>query len=83
MARVVIPLSTFGEFTIRISHLLGYSNKGQNLSAGIELKTCFLLYYKIKTYIEDYINGIEIVGVFSFGSIVSNLKIKKFSKSSI
>ena len=32
------------------SHLLGYSNKGQNTSAGISLKTCFLLYYKIETY---------------------------------
>ena len=31
-------------------HLLRCSNKGQNSSAGIELKTCFLLYYKIKSY---------------------------------
>ena len=32
------------------SYLLGYSNKDQNPSACIELKTWFLLYYKIKTY---------------------------------
>ena len=32
------------------SHLLGYSKNGQNRSAGIELKTCFLPYFKIKTY---------------------------------
>ena len=32
------------------SHLLVYSNKDQNPIAGIELKTCFLLHYKIKTY---------------------------------
>ena len=27
-----------------------FSNKGQNPTAGIKLKTCFLLYYKVKTY---------------------------------
>ena len=32
------------------SHLLGYSNKCENPKAGIGLKTCFSLYYKIKTY---------------------------------
>ena len=32
------------------SHLLRFSNKGRNRGAGIGLKTCFLLYYEIKTY---------------------------------
>ena len=36
-----------------LSHLLGYLNIGRNPSAGIELKTCFLLY--IHTYIYIYI----------------------------
>ena len=56
IARVVIPLSTFEISLLAhqhldiLSHLLGYLNKGQNPSERIELKTCFLLYYKIKTY---------------------------------
>ena len=57
IARVVIPLSTFGEFTTGppaparySSHLQGYLNNGRNPGPGIGLKTCFFLYYKIKTY---------------------------------
>ena len=56
IARVVIPLSTSGEFTNGLPvprysiTFLGHSNKGRNPSAGIKLKTCFSLYYKIKTY---------------------------------
>ena len=56
IARVMIILSTFENSLLAHlhldtpSHLLEYSNKGRNPSAGIKLKTCFLLYYKIKTY---------------------------------
>ena len=52
IARVVIPLLAFGElFTgppaSRYSlHLLEHSNKDQNPTACIKLKTYFLLYYK-------------------------------------
>ena len=50
IARVVIPLSTFGKFTTCPPAPLGFSKKGRNPSAGIELKTCLLLYYKMRTY---------------------------------
>ena len=50
----MIPLSTFGELLLAHLHLdipsplLGYSNKGRNPSAAFKLKTCVLLYNKIK-----------------------------------
>ena len=49
---VVIPLSIFKEFFTghlhldTPSHILGYSNKDPNPSAGIKLKTCFLAFSK-------------------------------------
>ena len=53
IARVVIPLgnSLLNHRHLDLpSHLLGYSTKGRSPSAGSELKICFLLYYKTKTY---------------------------------
>ena len=76
------PLSIFGKFTTGPSspdipsHLLGYSNKDRNPSAGIELKICFLLYYKIKTYkVPNYLLFCKhyYAGVFSYISITRYL----------